>query len=314
MIEFGEKIKRLREGKGMTQQTLADQLYVTRQAVSRWECGARYPELLMAKRIAEVLETSVDELLSGEEFVRDIEKEPILHRQGSNYMQTILYTMGAVSYLLIGICLTYSMFVWGIYDVFTVLGYGISFMAMASGIYFSVRNEISPRKTGVILCAEFLRAWFVFIGACTMTIFVGNGRITPHTWVSLACHAVEAVLIIRYFLGNCFIGNFFIENSSLGNSFKKKKRISPIPVYVIGVLMAAQGVLQFRFLFQDSFAFISSKEADEGLGALLTMMVIALGQFAIGVLTIYQAYVLDKKRKSLAKPEHGCYSFGENTG
>ena len=39
MVEFGEKIKQLREEQGMTQQTMAEQLYVTRQAVSRWECG-----------------------------------------------------------------------------------------------------------------------------------------------------------------------------------------------------------------------------------------------------------------------------------
>ncbi|MBQ6814010.1 MAG: helix-turn-helix transcriptional regulator [Lachnospiraceae bacterium] len=38
-VEFGEEVKRLREEKGMTQQTMADKLYVTRQAVSRWECG-----------------------------------------------------------------------------------------------------------------------------------------------------------------------------------------------------------------------------------------------------------------------------------
>lgn len=42
MIEFGEKIKRLREEKGMTQQTMAECLYVTRQAVSRWECGVSH--------------------------------------------------------------------------------------------------------------------------------------------------------------------------------------------------------------------------------------------------------------------------------
>lgn len=39
MVEFGEKLKQIREEKGMTQQTLAEKLYVTRQAVSRWECG-----------------------------------------------------------------------------------------------------------------------------------------------------------------------------------------------------------------------------------------------------------------------------------
>lgn len=50
MVEFGEKVKKLREEKGMTQQTMADQLYVTRQAVSRWECGARFPDLLTAKK------------------------------------------------------------------------------------------------------------------------------------------------------------------------------------------------------------------------------------------------------------------------
>jgi DNA-binding transcriptional regulator YiaG len=39
MKEIGEQIRSLREAKNMTQQELADRLYVTRQTVSRWECG-----------------------------------------------------------------------------------------------------------------------------------------------------------------------------------------------------------------------------------------------------------------------------------
>lgn len=42
MIEFDEKIKQLREEKGMTQQTMADKLFVTRQSVSRWESGVSH--------------------------------------------------------------------------------------------------------------------------------------------------------------------------------------------------------------------------------------------------------------------------------
>ena len=42
MVEFGEQLRRAREEKGMTQQSLAEQLYVTRQAVSRWECGVSH--------------------------------------------------------------------------------------------------------------------------------------------------------------------------------------------------------------------------------------------------------------------------------
>lgn len=55
MVEFGEQLRRAREEKGMTQQSLAEQLYVTRQAVSRWECGDRYPDLLTTKKISQIL-------------------------------------------------------------------------------------------------------------------------------------------------------------------------------------------------------------------------------------------------------------------
>ena len=67
MAEFGENIRKAREKLGITQQTLADRLYVTRQAVSRWENGSRYPDLLTAKRLADFLKVSLDDLVRSEE-------------------------------------------------------------------------------------------------------------------------------------------------------------------------------------------------------------------------------------------------------
>ena len=65
-MKFGEAIKQKREQLGMTQQDLAEKLFVSRQTVCRWENGSRRPELVMAKKIAMVLGISMDELIPGE--------------------------------------------------------------------------------------------------------------------------------------------------------------------------------------------------------------------------------------------------------
>ena len=80
MVEFGEQLRRAREGKGMTQQSLAEQLYVTRQSVSRWECGDRYPDLLTTKKISQILDVSLDDLLAGKDMVKLVERNPVIEK------------------------------------------------------------------------------------------------------------------------------------------------------------------------------------------------------------------------------------------
>lgn len=65
-MTFGEAIKEKREQFGLTQQELAEKLFVSRQTVCRWENGTRYPDLVMAKKIAMVLGISLDDLIPGE--------------------------------------------------------------------------------------------------------------------------------------------------------------------------------------------------------------------------------------------------------
>lgn len=43
-MEFNEKLQQLRTGKNLTQEQLAEQLYVSRTAISKWESGKGYPK------------------------------------------------------------------------------------------------------------------------------------------------------------------------------------------------------------------------------------------------------------------------------
>lgn len=62
---FSETLKRIRTEKGLSQQALADKLFVTRPTVARWESGTRLPDALTISRIAEVLSVDINHLLSA---------------------------------------------------------------------------------------------------------------------------------------------------------------------------------------------------------------------------------------------------------
>lgn len=62
----GTVIRRLREGKKMTQEELAEKLYVSGKAVSKWETGQGFPDISLIEPLAKALDISVIELLSGE--------------------------------------------------------------------------------------------------------------------------------------------------------------------------------------------------------------------------------------------------------
>ena len=62
-MSISESIKAHREARSMTQQQLAERLYITRQAVSRWETGETTPGIDMTKLIAATLDVPIAELL-----------------------------------------------------------------------------------------------------------------------------------------------------------------------------------------------------------------------------------------------------------
>ena len=74
-MEFNEKLQELRKAKGMTQEELAEALYVSRTAISKWESGRGYPSIDSLKAIAKFFRVTIDELLSGEELLSVAEED-----------------------------------------------------------------------------------------------------------------------------------------------------------------------------------------------------------------------------------------------
>ena len=68
-MEFNQKLQQLRKNKGITQEELADALFVSRTAVSKWESGRGYPNIDSLKAIAVFFCVTVDELLSSDEML-----------------------------------------------------------------------------------------------------------------------------------------------------------------------------------------------------------------------------------------------------
>ncbi|MBR3226558.1 MAG: helix-turn-helix transcriptional regulator [Atopobiaceae bacterium] len=68
-MEFCEKLKELRKERALTQEQLAEALYVSRTAVSKWESGRGYPSIDSLREISRFFSVTVDELISPDEIV-----------------------------------------------------------------------------------------------------------------------------------------------------------------------------------------------------------------------------------------------------
>ena len=74
-MEFNEKLQELRKSKGLTQEELAEKLFVSRTAISKWESGRGYPSLDSLKEIARFFSVTIDDLICSDEMISVAENE-----------------------------------------------------------------------------------------------------------------------------------------------------------------------------------------------------------------------------------------------
>ena len=97
-MEFNEKLQNIRRQKGLTQEELANRLYVSRTAISKWESGRGYPNIDSLKRIATLFSVTVDELLSGEELLNIAEHD---NKQKENRFRDLTFGLLDISALML---------------------------------------------------------------------------------------------------------------------------------------------------------------------------------------------------------------------
>ena len=65
---FGDKLKKLRTDNQMTQDELAEKIFVTRTAISKWETNKGYPSIDSLKELSNLFGISIDELIADEDI------------------------------------------------------------------------------------------------------------------------------------------------------------------------------------------------------------------------------------------------------
>ncbi|MBR3825600.1 MAG: helix-turn-helix transcriptional regulator [Lachnospiraceae bacterium] len=267
MAEFGENLKRVREEKGITQQTLADQLYVTRQTVSRWEGGSRYPDLMTAKKMAQYLEVSLDDLLSDDDMKLYVQKSAILENPVAKRLQTIILTLAFMCSLVVSITYLSDYF---IRDGF-IRTYSETYkslfltVVLGFGVYAALFDKFTKKLTMIITILYFGMAivtgiWALFKPA------------TP--WWLVAAILLNVVLLfvcVRFFGSN--------------------KVLSPIPVYALTAVYGLIGVVGF-------FAGFAAEIPGEIYRDVFKLNLFALLQnlLILGLLSV-MAQALNRKRR-----------------
>lgn len=74
-MEFNEKLQELRKTRNLTQEELAEAIFVSRTAVSKWESGRGYPSIDSLKELSRFFSVSIDELIRPDEVVIAAERD-----------------------------------------------------------------------------------------------------------------------------------------------------------------------------------------------------------------------------------------------
>jgi transcriptional regulator with XRE-family HTH domain len=175
-LEFNEKLQQLRKQRNLTQEQLAEQLYVSRTAISKWEGGKGYPNIESLKGISKLFDVSIDELLSGDELISIAVTE-----NRSNLSKVFGY-------------------IYGVLDIMAIAFILLPLYGQPAGTYIQAVNLlIYTNNTQAILTCY----WVIFITliglGVTQFIFSHLEKEKLRSIISKTSFAIDAIAIVFFF-------------------------------------------------------------------------------------------------------------------
>ena len=183
-MEFSEKLQQLRKSRGLTQEELAEVLYVSRTAVSKWESNRGYPSIDSLKAISGYFSVSIDDLLSGEKLLSIAEKE---NKSNLRNICGLLYGMTDLFFVLLIVLPLYPKTVEGFVCSVSLFGYteaapwirtiywslflGMMLMGMAKTLLLRLKPEKDGRKlTGGSMLLHITAVLFLALAGETYAV------------------------------------------------------------------------------------------------------------------------------------------------
>lgn len=123
-MQIGNKIKKYRESLNLSQEELADKIFVTRQTISNWETDKNYPDIKSISLLCNLFDVSLDQFIEG-----DIEemKKIISEKELSDYNRiSIIFTVEMLvmllsAYPLLKLAKIIGLIIWIIISVITLI-------------------------------------------------------------------------------------------------------------------------------------------------------------------------------------------------
>ena len=207
-MKLAERIQYLRKNKGVSQEELADQIGVSRQAVSKWESEQSLPDLDRIIAMSEYFHVTTDYILRGIEPVADKKKER------RELTSQILY-IASVAFVIIGLLCAFG----GWYEKQALNAVSGSMIIQAVGVAGYFIAKLMSHKTASIAIRAMHVAGLLFMpasmisGALSQAVFK-QGWIAPYPqgiW--------QTALFVLLYVGGC-VGWF---------AYSKNQRKRPAP-------------------------------------------------------------------------------------